>query len=153
MTKEAINAVDEVQVKYNRRTRAEERAKIQSSEESAKCVAEKMQNRSYQETFSAMYLNKANRVLNWKEISRGGAAGTVVDLKHIFVVGIRLNASSIVLCHNHPSGNMKPSEADVKITRKIVESGKMLEMIIHDHIILGGESDVTHYSFADEGII
>ncbi len=100
-----------------------------------------------------MYLNRANRVLNWKEISRGGAAGTVVDLKHIFVVGIRLNASSIVLCHNHPSGNMKPSEADVKITRKIVESGKMLDMIILDHIILGGESDVTHYSFADEGII
>jgi DNA repair protein RadC len=83
-------------------------------------------------------------------ISEGGISGTVVDPKKIFKIALELHASSIILGHNHPSGNTQPSEADAKITRKIKDCGMMLDMAVLDHIIIGGE---MYYSFADEGAL
>ena len=83
-------------------------------------------------------------------ISRGGVTGTVVDTKIIFKAAVENYASSIIICHNHPSGNLKPSDADIKITKNIKEAGKIMEIPLADHLII---TDEGYYSFADEGIL
>ena len=93
-------------------------------------------------------LNRANKVIREIQISEGGFSGTVADPKKIFKVALEHNASAIILCHNHPSGNIKPSDADIKLTRKLRSAGEMLDLPVIDHIILGEEN---YYSFADEG--
>ncbi|MCW3071308.1 MAG: repair protein [Bacteroidetes bacterium] len=87
-------------------------------------------------------------MLGFSKISQGGLSGTVVDAKVVFQVALKANASSILLAHNHPSGNLKPSEADLMITKNIREAGKLMEIPLVDHIIL---TDEGYYSFADEG--
>jgi DNA repair protein RadC len=102
------------------------------------------------EEFWVIYLNKANKILSIETISKGGVAGTVADVKIIFKKGIELLASSIVLAHNHPSGNLKPSSADLSLTKKMRETGKIMEIDVIDHIIV---ADTGYYSFADEGTL
>jgi len=102
------------------------------------------------EEFWMLMLNKANKILQKVRISEGGVSGTVVDPKKIFKIALDHHASSIILGHNHPSGNIQPSEADNKITQKIKDCGMMLDMAVLDHIIIGGE---MYYSFADEGAL
>ena len=102
------------------------------------------------EDFWMLILNRANAVIKKELISRGGVAGTVVDTKIIFKTAIEHYASSIIICHNHPSGNKLPSEADIKITRSIKEAGKIMEIPLSDHLIM---TDSGYYSFADEGIL
>ena len=100
------------------------------------------------EEFWILILNRANFVIKKEMISRGGVAGTVVDTKIIFKAAIENYASSIIICHNHPSGNLKPSEADVKITKTIRDAGKIMDIPLLDHVII---TDEAFYSFADEG--
>lgn len=102
------------------------------------------------ESFWVLLLNRANRVIRKINISEGGISGTVADPKKIFKMSLEHNASSLILCHNHPSGNTQPSEADIRLTRKLKEAGLLLDMPVLDHLILGGES---YFSFADEGMI
>jgi DNA repair protein RadC len=102
------------------------------------------------EEFWIILLNKANRVIRKVIISEGGISGTVVDPKKVFKIAIDNHASSIILGHNHPSGNLQPSEADHKITKKIREAGIMLDVAVLDHLIIG---DDRYYSFADEGMM
>ncbi len=102
------------------------------------------------EEFWVLFLNRSSAVLKKELISRGGVSGTVVDTKIIFKAAIESLASSVILCHNHPSGNIKPSEQDIQITKKLVEAGKFLEIPILDHVIV---SEAGYYSFADEGMI
>jgi DNA repair protein RadC len=102
------------------------------------------------EEFWLLILNRTNVVINKRLISRGGQSGTVVDPKIIFKAALELNAASIVLVHNHPSGNLKPSAADVSITKKMVELGKMMQIPIHDHLIVYNN---TYLSMADEEFI
>jgi DNA repair protein RadC len=102
------------------------------------------------EEFWIILLNKRNAILNKILISKGGLAGTVADPKIIFKAALEHNAASIILAHNHPSGNLKPSPADIKLTKKIVEAGRMLDISILDHVIF---CDKKYYSFADEGEI
>lgn len=104
------------------------------------------------EEFWVLFLSRANRILARERISSGGVAGTVVDIKILFKKGIQLLASSIILCHNHPSGNLQPSQADKDLTRKAVEAGKLFDMSILDHLIVG-ESPTKYFSFADEGLL
>ena len=85
-----------------------------------------------------------------EKISMGGVAGTVVDAKVIFKKALEVLASSMILCHNHPSGNLKPSQADLDITRKLKKAGENLEISVLDHLII---SERGFYSFADEGIL
>ncbi len=105
---------------------------------------------SIYEEFWVMFLNRANARLSIHSISEGGQSGTVVDPKKIFKLALEQNAASIVLCHNHPSGNLKPSDADIKLTKKLKEAGLMLDMPVLDHLIIGDEK---YFSFADEGIL
>lgn len=102
------------------------------------------------EAFWVLLLNRNNRVEVQKQISLGGVAGTVVDTKVIFKHALDVLASSIVLAHNHPSGNLHPSQADISLTKKIVEAGKSLDIKILDHLII---SHKGYYSFLDEGLI
>jgi len=102
------------------------------------------------EEFWLIMLNRANLVLKKELISKGGVAGTVVDTKIIFKTAVDNYASSIIICHNHPSGNLKPSDADIKITRTIKEAGKIMEIPLLDHLII---TENSYYSFGDDGLI
>lgn len=103
------------------------------------------------EQFKVLFLNRANKVLGIFELSTGGITGTVADPKLVFTAALKMNACNIILCHNHPSGNVKPSMADENLTKKIKEAGKYLDLPVIDHIIISGEDG--YYSFADEGLL
>lgn len=100
------------------------------------------------ESFFVLFLDRGNRVLGYRCISQGGVSSTVVDPKTVFQAALLVNASGVVLSHNHPSGTASPSEADLKITDKLKQAGILLEISVLDHLILAGGS---FYSFADEG--
>lgn len=102
------------------------------------------------EEFWILMLNQANYVIGIQPISKGGMAGTVADPKMIFKTALDHHATYIILAHNHPSGNLKPSQQDVSITKKLVEAGKMLELYVLDHLII---TNKLCYSFGDEGLI
>lgn len=102
------------------------------------------------EEFWLIFLNRANKVIKKHPVSKGGVAGTVVDAKMIFKPAVEYLASSVILCHNHPSGNRTPSQEDIALTRKIKEAGRALDISVHDHIIIANDA---YYSFADEGLI
>jgi len=100
------------------------------------------------EEFWVIYLNRSNRVIENSKVSSGGVAGTVVDIKIILKRAIELLASSLILIHNHPSGNLKPSQADMEITRKAKKAGALMDIQVLDHLII---TTTEYYSFADEG--
>jgi len=102
------------------------------------------------EEFWILLLNRANLVVRKIQISSGGIAGTAVDPKLIFKHALENLACSIIMIHNHPSGNLKPSEADLSLTRKIEQAGKFLEIEIMDHLIFANSG---YYSFKDEGLL
>jgi DNA repair protein RadC len=102
------------------------------------------------EAFFILILNRANRVVRKHQISQGGVAGTVADPKIIFKLALDALGSSIILAHNHPSGNLTASQADVELTKKLKEAGKLLEIQVLDHLIVAGQK---YFSFADEGMI
>jgi DNA repair protein RadC len=105
----------------------------------------------YQEQFFLLLLNYANRVLGWIKLSSGGTTGTVVDPKMVFSIALKTNASGLVLCHNHPSSNLSPSQSDQVLTKKIREGGSFLDIKLLDHLIVSPEG--VYFSFADEGML
>ena len=123
--------------------------KITSSKDSFELLHGLVNDSQYEE-FWIVLLNKANRIIKTVSISEGGISGTVADPKKIYKVALENNACSIILCHNHPSGNIRPSNDDIKLTRKLKDAGSMLDIQVLDHIIIG---DDKYYSFADEGIL
>ena len=102
------------------------------------------------EQFWIMLLNYANKIIKLEKIGVGGLAGTTADPKKIFKCALENNAASIMLCHNHPSGNVIPSSADKQITNNLVKAGELLQIKILDHIIIGNDN---YFSFADEGLL
>ncbi len=102
------------------------------------------------EEFWVIYMNRSNKIIDKQKISQGGVSGTVIDVKIILKNALEKLASSIILCHNHPSGNIQPSEADKKMTTKLTEAAKLLDIQVLDHIIV---TENTYFSFADEGFI
>ena len=102
------------------------------------------------EEFWMLLLNRANHVKSKHLVSKGGQSGTVADPKIIFKTALEHQAAYIILAHNHPSGNLKPSAEDIKLTKKLVEAGKLLDLLVVDHLIL---TDHAYYSFCDEGLI
>jgi len=102
------------------------------------------------EEFWVIMLNRANRIIRMKRVSSGGISGTVADVKIIFKEAIDQMASALILAHNHPSGNRNPSEQDIRLTRKMKESGLLLDIPVLDHIIFAEDK---YYSFADEAIL
>jgi DNA repair protein RadC len=102
------------------------------------------------EEFWILLLNRNNLVIDKMMVSQGGLSGTVIDVRIILKMALDKLACSIILCHNHPSGNLIPSEADKEITKKIKEAGKYMDIPVLDHLIIGNDS---YFSFADEGLI
>ena len=121
--------------------------KIGSSKDVAALFSPDLADLNYEE-FWILLLNRANKVIAKHQVSKGGVTGTVVDPKMVFKKAVDCMASGIILCHNHPSGNLTPSDADLSLTRKMVDAGRLLDIQVLDHLIIAGEK---YYSFADEG--
>jgi DNA repair protein RadC len=102
------------------------------------------------EVFAVLFLNRANKVNHFEIISEGGITGTVADPRIILRKALEEDAVNIILCHNHPSGSLKPSRADEELTKKIKAAALLLDIAVVDHIIV---SEDGYYSFADEGIL
>ncbi len=130
-----------------RASQALDKAKISSSKEVFDIFHAELAGVPY-EQFWLLLLNRGNKVIRKINISEGGISGTIADPKKIFKIALDHNASSIILCHNHPSGTLKPSDSDNKLTRKLAEAGNMLDISVLDHVIIAEEK---YYSFADEG--
>lgn len=103
------------------------------------------------EKFYAMFLNRSNRVMSLLKVSEGGISGTTVDIRHIAVTALLMMASSVIVVHNHPSGNLKPSEGDMKITHKMKNAFLLIDIELLDHVILTSSGEYS--SMADDGII
>ncbi len=102
------------------------------------------------EQFYVLFLSRSNKILGKEQISRGGLSGTVADGKIIFQKALEMKSSAIILAHNHPSGQLKPSQADIRLTKQLVDFGKLIDLHILDHLII---TDNNYFSFADEGML
>ena len=144
--------VAEIKISYSTNVPASERITITSSYKASSIFTEVFNGEvEYRENMYVLLLNRANKVLGVSHISMGGVSGTVCDPKILFQVALKAHASGIILCHNHPSGNRNPSDADERLTRKIQEGGKILDIPLLDHIILTPDNE--YFSFADEGLM
>jgi len=132
-----------------KKSEIEKRPLIKSSEGAYHVIADVLSDLPHEE-FWVLYLNRKNEVIKKENISKGGISGTIADSKIIFKVAIEQLASAIIICHNHPSGNLKPSAADLSLTKKLKEIGVMLDTPVLDHLIIG-EKD--YFSFADENLM
>lgn len=144
--------VAEITLRYRPKLKAAERPRVTTSSDAYELFMQRWDRDiiSLQEQFKVMYLDRANRVLGIRLISTGGIAGTVVEPKLIFATALKAAASGVILAHNHPSGNLSPSENDKAITQKLLAGGKLLELQVLDHLIITPE---RYFSFADEGLL
>lgn len=128
-----------------------ERKKITNSKDAAEMIKKFYScDINIYESFFILLLNISSTTIGFSKISQGGVAGTVVDIKIIAKYAIDSLASGIILAHNHPSGNLRPSDDDLQLTKKVKEGLKLLDVSVMDHLILTEES---YYSFADEGVL
>ena len=126
-----------------------EKKKIKSSEDAFHLFYAELSDKNYEE-FWILLMDRANQVIRKINISEGGIAGTVADPKKIFKMALDFSASSLILAHNHPSNNLKPSQNDIDLTKKLKSAGQLLDVAVLDHIIVGND---TYYSFADENLM
>jgi len=144
--------VAEIQLVYRSNVKPSQRPKVSSSREAYEVFFKNwdLGKIEFVEQFKVMLLNRAHKVLGIYELSCGSVAGTVADPKLVFVAALKSNASSVIVAHNHPSGCLTPSQADINLTKKLKDGGKLLDIAVLDHVIVTNEG---HYSFADEGIL
>ena len=145
-----INTISEIQLKYHPFKSV--KTKITSSNDAFTFLLDhwNLDTIELQEEFKILLLNRANEILGIHILSKGGMTGTLVDLRLLFAVVIKSAACSIIMCHNHPSGNLNPSEADKRLFRKISNAAELLDVQVLDNLIISKEG---YYSFTDEGII
>ncbi len=125
------------------------KTQVCKSSDIARFLQTSLQDRQ-QEVFGVLYLNRANRINHFEIVSEGGITGTVADPRIILKKALEQNAVSIIVCHNHPSGNLQPSRADEQLTQRLKEAAQLLDIHMLDHVIV---SEQGYYSFADEGLI
>lgn len=144
--------VTEVELVYRTKIKASQRLQIKCSSDLYLLLLEIWDRDRINmcEEFKVLFLNKANKVIGVYNESSGGITGTVADPRLILAAALKALATSIVIAHNHPSGNLKPSRADHEITMKIKEGAKFFDILVIDHLILTSEG---YYSFADDGLI
>ena len=145
--------VAEIELIYKSKVKASQRPTVTTSQDAFRLFKQNWDENKIEfiEQFKVLFLNRSNKVLAIFELSTGGVTGTVADPKLVFAAALKLNACNIILCHNHPSGSLKPSQADEALTRKIKEAGRYLDLPVIDHLIISGEDN--YYSFADEGLL
>lgn len=127
----------------------EEKQKISSSAQAYQVLKSKLNDLPHEE-FWVIFMNRNNLVMKTECISRGGVSGTIVDIRLILKPAIECLASGIILAHNHPSGNLKPSQEDILLTKKVKEASKVMDIVLQDHIIIG---DGAYLSMVDENLI
>lgn len=152
LSRNELTTVSEVSLSYHPKIRPSQRPKVMSSQDvydilSGYWNADKIE---LTEQFCVMLLNRGNKVLGIVELSSGGVSGTVVDVKMVFCVAIKACACSIILAHNHPSGDLKPSSNDIRITKQLMAAGEIMQIKVHDHLIISSEGFL---SMADEGYV
>ncbi len=146
----AISIVASLELGRRRKVQdVEERPKITCSNDVCKLFQPILGDLPHEE-FWVLLLNRSNKVIAKNKVSQGGLSGTVIDVRLILKSAIDHLASSIILCHNHPSGNVQPSDADSKVTKKMSEAGRIMDIPVLDHIIV---TDSSYFSYADEGMI
>ena len=143
-----MNIIKEIKLSYSNNFL--DKIKITDSNSTYKTLIDNwdMDTIQLQEEFKVLLLNRANIVLGIYNLSKGGVSGTMVDIKLLLASAIKANASSIIVAHNHPSGNLKPSENDIRLTKKIKDGALLLDVTLLDHLIV---TKVSYYSFSDEG--
>jgi len=146
----AISIITALELGRRRRLEeALERPKINSS----KAVFDIMQpilGELNHEEFWVLYLNNSNKIIYKNQLSSGGITGTLVDVRMLFKKALELSSVAVILCHNHPSGSLKPSKSDIDLTKKIQEAGKSLDIKILDHLLI---TEKAYFSFADSKLI
>lgn len=142
----------EIQLSYKSQVKPSQRPKVGSSRDAYEVFKANWDESQVEfvEQFKVLLLNRAHRVLGIYEVSSGSPVGTVVDPKMVFCAAIKANACSIIVAHNHPSGNLSASQSDLDLTRKLRDGAKLLEIQLLDHVIITSEK---YYSFADDGIL
>lgn len=144
-----IELLEEITIKYKKRNRSN--TKITHSRDIFEYVKKIINtDELIEEVFMAIFLNRRNNIIGWYITSIGSTAAVIVDNKKIFAPALECLAQSIILCHNHPSGETNPSQADINITNKVRNCAELLDITLLDHIILG---ENKYYSFADEGML
>jgi DNA repair protein RadC len=145
--------ISEVRLVYKTKVKASERLQVKCSKDAFDIFMENwdLDTIEHIEKFKLMLFTRSNKVLGIASISKGGINGTVIDVTIILQFAIKAKTGGIIICHNHPSGNVQPSESDIAITRKIKESGNVMDIQLLDHLIIVPEG--KYYSKGDEGVI
>jgi len=144
--------VAEVQLSYSNRIPSSQMPVVTSSCEAYSVIMDSWQQDSLElfERFRVLLMNTGNRVMGVYEASSGGISGTVVDIRLLMITALKATATGIIVFHNHPSGNLKPSTEDRKLTQRIHQAATYLDIKLHDHLIVGKEG---YLSFRDEGLL
>jgi len=152
MTKSTLNQISEIKLTYTRKVKADERPAVKSSQDAYNLFRQNWDDLTInlQEEFKILLLDTNGKCMGIVPISKGGIAGTLADGRLIFGSALKARASNIILGHNHPSGNLKPSQNDKVLTDKMVKVGYYLGMQVLDHLII---TDENYYSFADQDLI
>ncbi|MGB8704895.1 MAG: JAB domain-containing protein [Gillisia sp.] len=145
--------VNEIAIRYSGCLKGNSLPKITGSQSAADLAFSQWNKDTIElhESFKVLLLNNANKVKGIYELSNGGITGTLVDIRILFAVLLKSLTTAVILLHNHPSGTLKPSEADKNLTRKISNAGELLDIKVLDHLILSPEG--TYFSFADNGLL
>ena len=144
--------VAEVQLSYKSKVSAKDRPMVRNSQDTYDILMQIWDQDTLElaESFKVLFLNRANRVMGVYSLSHGGMTGTVADPKLVFIAALKAAACNIILAHNHPSGNLTPSSADISLTEKMVQAGKFLDINVLDHLIVTTDG---YLSFADDGLM
>jgi DNA repair protein RadC len=144
--------VAEVQLSYKPHFKAQERPQINSAKQAYQLLLDNWDKSliNYLEQAKMILLNRNNRVLGIVNLSNGGSASTVMDTRVVFAIALKSTATSIILAHNHPSGNVRPSSEDIRVTKKLKEAAKLLGIELHDHLII---TENNYLSMAEEAYI
>lgn len=146
-----MNHISEIEIVYKTIVKKCDRVKVSSGYEAQEVLRKYYEDvMEYREAMYVLYLNRANHVLGIKLISLGGASGILCDPKLIMQGALKVNCQAFIISHNHPSGNTKPSESDIQLTKKLVSIGNLMDLPLLDHIIMTQES---YLSMKEEGII
>jgi DNA repair protein RadC len=151
--KTQLTTISEVTLVYRTKVKASERLQVKCSKDAFDIFMENWDLDSIEhiEEFKLLLMNRSNSVLGILTVSKGGISRTITDIRLIYQAAIKVNASGIIVCHNHPSGNLNPSESDAKLTQKIKQAGLLMDIQLLDHLIL--TMDVSYYSFVDNGLL
>jgi len=153
MNKIDLTNISEVKLIYQSKVKASDRPKVTCSKDACDLfnLSWNHDTIEFYEEFKVLLLNRSNAVLGLISVSKGGISGTVTDVRIILQAAIKSCASGIIVAHNHPSGNLNPSESDSRITQKIKEAGNIMDIQLLDHLIIASEDN--YYSFADNGLL